>query len=191
MSGPSATAKPMSAKMAVSSSITWLMGWMRPASAGLSGVGRVTSMVSLASRCSSAAPLSASRRAAIAAVTASLRPLISGPFTLRSSGDILPSVASSAEIEPFLPSADTRTASSAASSAVASTMRISSPSSAAMSVMESSQAESSGRVSAVNAISLSRLRGRVGEGAADFPQVPRLRPAIPSPTLPFSGGGDE
>ena len=37
MSGPSATAKPMSAKIAVSSSITWLIGWMRPASAGASG----------------------------------------------------------------------------------------------------------------------------------------------------------
>src|SRR6516162_2203478 len=157
MSGPSAIAKPMSAKMAVSSSITWLMGWMRPASAGLSGVGRVMSMVSPASRCSRAAPLSASRRAAIAAVTASFRPLISGPLTLRASGDILPSVASSAEMEPFLPSADTRTASSAASSAVASTMRINSPSSAAMSVMEASQTENSGRISAVNAPSPSPL----------------------------------
>ena len=65
MSGPSATAKPMSAKIAVSSSTTWLIGWMRPASAGASGNGKVTSMVSAASRCSSAAPLSASRRAAI------------------------------------------------------------------------------------------------------------------------------
>ncbi len=43
MSGPSATAKPMSAKIAVSSSITWLIGWMRPASAGASRTGSVTS----------------------------------------------------------------------------------------------------------------------------------------------------
>jgi hypothetical protein len=40
-------------------------------------------------------------------------------FVRRSSGDILPSVASSAEIEPFLPSAETRTASSTASSLAA------------------------------------------------------------------------
>ena len=30
MSGPSATAKPMSAKIAVISSVTWLIGWIRP-----------------------------------------------------------------------------------------------------------------------------------------------------------------
>src|SRR4029079_7432881 len=44
---------------------------------------------------------------------------MAAPCDLRSSGDILPSVASSAEIEPFLPRAVTRTASSAASSAAA------------------------------------------------------------------------
>ena len=32
MSGPSATEKPMSAKIATISSITWLIGWMRPVS---------------------------------------------------------------------------------------------------------------------------------------------------------------
>ncbi len=32
MSGPSATEKPMSAKMATISSVTWLIGWMRPVS---------------------------------------------------------------------------------------------------------------------------------------------------------------
>ena len=55
-------------------------------------------------------------RAAIAAVTRSFRPLMSGPLLLRSSGVMVPSVLSSAETEPFLPSAATRTASSAASS---------------------------------------------------------------------------
>ena len=58
-------------------------------------------------------------RAAIAAVTRSFRPLIAGPLVLRSSGVIAPSVFSSAETEPFLPSAATRTASSAASSPAA------------------------------------------------------------------------
>src|ERR1700722_10009788 len=148
MSGPSATANPMSAKIAVSSSTTWLIGWMRPASAGASGNGKVTSMVSAARRCSRAAPLSASRRAAIAAVIRSLRPLISGPRSLRSSGDILPSVASSAEIEPFLPSAATRTASSAASSAAVSIMRVSSPSRAEMSSAAVSFIDASQTVSA-------------------------------------------
>ena len=59
MSGPSAIAKPMSAKIAVISSITWLIGWMRPVSVGASRTGSVTSTVSAASRASSAAPLSA------------------------------------------------------------------------------------------------------------------------------------
>src|SRR4051794_29263116 len=106
----------MSAKIAVSSSITWLSGWIRPASAGASRSGRVTSMVSDLSRASSAADFKTSRRAASAWDMASLARLIFAPWLLRSSGDILPSVASKAEIEPFLPSAETRTASSAASS---------------------------------------------------------------------------
>src|SRR5689334_2776708 len=116
MSGPSATARPMSAKIAVSSSITWLIGWMRPTSAGVSRSGSVTSRRSVLRRASSVAFLSASRRAVSASVTRSLRPLISGPLDLRSSGVIAPSVRSSAETEPLLPSAATRTASSAASS---------------------------------------------------------------------------
>ena len=109
----------MSAKIAVSSSITWLSGWIRPASAGDSRSGSVTSMVSEASRASSAADFRMSRRAVSACVTVSLARLIAAPCVLRSSGDILPSVDSSAEIEPFLPSAATRTASSAASSPAA------------------------------------------------------------------------
>ena len=109
----------MSAKIVVSSSNTWLSGWMRPASAGASRSGSVTSMVSDASRASSAADFRTSRRAVSAWVTLSLARLIAAPCVLRSSGDILPSVASSAEIEPFLPSAATRTASSAASSPAA------------------------------------------------------------------------
>ena len=44
---------------------------------------------------------------------------MSGPLVLRSSGVIVPSVFSSAETEPLLPSAATRTASSAASSEAA------------------------------------------------------------------------
>jgi hypothetical protein len=40
----------MSAKIAVSSSITWLIGWMRPASAGVSRSGSVTSTVSVLRR---------------------------------------------------------------------------------------------------------------------------------------------
>jgi len=60
MSGPSATAKPMSAKIAVSSSITWLIGCTRPVSAGGSRTGSVTSTVSVLSRWSSARFLSVS-----------------------------------------------------------------------------------------------------------------------------------
>src|SRR2546423_696692 len=89
---------------------------MRPVSAGDSRTGSVTSTVSVLSRASSAAPFNASRRAAIAAVTRSFKPLISGPCSLRCSGVMPPSVLSSADTEPLLPSAPTRTASSAASS---------------------------------------------------------------------------
>src|SRR5258707_11633517 len=109
----------MSAKIVVSSSSTWLSGWIRPASAGVSRTGSVTSRVSEASRASRAADFSTSRRAASAWLTLSLARLIAAPWVLRSSGDILPRVASSAEIEPFLPRAATRTASSAGSSPAA------------------------------------------------------------------------
>src|SRR6476646_11025429 len=119
MSGPSATAKPMSAKMAVSSSTTCVIGCTRPLSAGASRTGSVTSTVSPARRASSAAAPSSSLRAAIAAVARSFRPLIAGPCSLRSSGVMPPSVLSSAETEPLLPNAATRTASSAASSLAA------------------------------------------------------------------------
>src|SRR2546423_3326964 len=121
MSGPSATAKPMSAKMAVSSSLTCVNGWTRPTSAGGSRTGRGTSTVSVLSRASSACALRTSLRAAIAALTSSLRPLISGPFRFRSSALMLPSIFSTSEIAPFLPSAATRTLSSAASSGPAAT----------------------------------------------------------------------
>src|SRR5229473_6345965 len=76
-------------------------------------------MVSEARRASRAADFRISRRAVSACVTLSLARLIAAPWVLRSSGDILPSVDSSAEIEPFLPSAATRTASRAASSPAA------------------------------------------------------------------------
>src|SRR3954469_5199543 len=116
MSGPSATEKPMSAKIAVSSSITWLIGWMSPRVSGPSRTGRLTSMRSAARRCSSAASPSASLRVAIAPWTLSRSPLISGPLALRSSGVMAPRVFRSSETVPFLPSAEMRTASSAASS---------------------------------------------------------------------------
>src|SRR5689334_8127384 len=108
---------------------------MRPASVVASRSGSVTSMVSFASRASSAADFSTSRRSDKACVTLSLARLIAAPCVLRSSGDILPSVASSAEIEPFLPSAATRTASSAISSPAPATWFRISDSSWARSVM--------------------------------------------------------
>src|SRR5581483_743904 len=133
MSGPSATAKPMAAKIAVSSSVTCVIGCTRPSSAGASRTGRVTSTVSVLSRASSAAVFSASRRAAMAVVMRSLSPLIAGPCALRSSGVMPPSVLSSADTEPLLPSAATRTASSAVSSAAAAMALVSSLSSLPMS----------------------------------------------------------
>src|SRR6185295_9907635 len=79
--------------------------------------GSVTSTVSLVRRASSEASLSASLRVASAAVTRSFSALINAPWLLRSSALMPPSVRSSAETEPVLPSAPTRTASSAGSSA--------------------------------------------------------------------------
>src|SRR5579862_917921 len=122
MSGPSATAKPMSAKMAVSSSITCVIGCTRPNSAGASRTGSVASP-------------SATLRSAIAVLTLSLRPLMAGPCALRSSGVMAPSVFSSAVIEPLLPSAATRNDSSAASSLAAATAASRSFSSCAMSAI--------------------------------------------------------
>ena len=75
--------------------------------------------VSLAS---SVAAASLSFAAAMAAVTRSLNPLIAGPWTLRSSGVMVPSVFSSADTEPLLPSAATRTASNVASSFAEATL---------------------------------------------------------------------
>src|ERR1039458_8026225 len=102
MSGPSATAKPMSAKMAVSSSVTWLIGCTRPASTGASRTGSVTSTVSVLSLASSVAAPSASLAAAIAAVTRSFNPLkppgkapIMAPAGHAQTGDALPEPASS------------------------------------------------------------------------------------------------
>ena len=116
----------MSAKIAVSSSTTWLIGWMRPTSAGGSRTGSVTSTVSVLSRSTSAASFKASLRAASAALTDSLRPLISGPCVLRSSGVIDPSVLSNADTDPLLPSAAMRTFSSDASSLAAAIAAVSS-----------------------------------------------------------------
>src|SRR4029453_19051590 len=135
MSGPSATAKPMSAKIAVSSSVTWLIGWTRPLSAGVSATGKVRAVISVLSLASSAAAPSLSFASAIAAVRRSFNPLMAGPWILRSSGVMLPSVLSSADTEPLLPNAATRTASSAASSLAEATAASRSCSICAISVM--------------------------------------------------------
>src|SRR5262245_22415061 len=112
----------MSAKIAVSSSVTWLIGCTRPDSADASRTGNVTSIVSVLSLASSAAVASLSFAAAMATVTRSFNPLMAGPWTFRSSGVIVPRVFRSAETEPLLPSAATRTASSVASSFAEATL---------------------------------------------------------------------
>ena len=82
MSGPSAIAKPISAKITVTSSNTWLIGWMRPATMPAGRTGSVTSSASAFSRFSSAAAFSTARRAARASVTSSLSALIAAPALL-------------------------------------------------------------------------------------------------------------
>ena len=117
-SGPSATSKPISAKITASSSITWVIGCSEPCGSGRTG--RVTSTVSEARAASSALASRSALRASRASLRRVLRPLSAGPITWRSSGLILPSSRIISETEPFLPRADTRTASSAASSAAPS-----------------------------------------------------------------------
>ena len=119
MSGPSAIEKPMSEKIAVISSITWLTGWMRPSAVG-AGRTRQGDVDALGGEAGIERGLGeVAALASISAVTSVLSPLMAAPADFRSSAAMLPSVASSAETEPFLPSAATRTASMAASSAAA------------------------------------------------------------------------
>src|SRR5271165_838792 len=92
---------------------------MRPSATPCWRTGKVTSTVSDLRRVSSAASFNTPRRAASAALTASFRALIAAPCVLRSSAVILPSPDRSAETEPFLPSAATRTVSGSASSPAA------------------------------------------------------------------------
>ena len=113
--GPSATAKPISARIAVTSSVTWLTGWIVPCLR--SRAGSVTSSHSDRSLSSKAASASASFFAERAALISSFRALSAGPAVLRSSGVILPSSRIFRLTSPFLPTARTRSSSSVASSA--------------------------------------------------------------------------
>src|SRR6185312_2104910 len=133
MSGPSATAKPISAKIAASSSNTCMVGCTEPLRR--TGAGRVKSTRSARSCASSALASSPALRSLIRPATRSRRPLMAGPWVLRSSGLIAPSDFSRLEIEPVLPRAATRTASSAARSAAAPTWALSSASRVERSVM--------------------------------------------------------
>ena len=180
MSGPSAIEKPRSAKMAVNSSVTWEIGCRRPAPIPVSRTGKVTSSVSARSRASSAASLSVARRVASASVTRSLSTLTAAPAVLRSSGAILPSVDSSAEIEPFLPSAPTRTASSAPSSPAAAMAAMVSVSRLAMSVMSGFRAQRGSR-------GFCHAGGGLSRRATASPRAARRPPLPQALTTPGSG----
>src|SRR4030095_12904564 len=123
MSGPSAQVKPISPKMAASSSITWPIGckvpWVQVANSGRAG--RLTSTFSLLSLAASAAALSWVLRASSAASISPLSWFTSAPNARRWSGDMPPSVFISPVTLPFLPRAATRAASRAARSAACST----------------------------------------------------------------------
>src|SRR5581483_7834494 len=110
MSGPSATTKPISPKMATISSMVWLIGWMRPSAVGRAG--KVTSTRSLCRRRSSSASPKAPTRACKRASTALLSSLRAAPRALRCSGGSLPRPFSNSVTRPLLPSHSTRTASS-------------------------------------------------------------------------------
>src|SRR5262245_404916 len=119
MSGPSAQLKPISPKMAASSSITWPIGCKVPCASGLGG--RLTSTFSLPSLVASAAALSADLRASSAVSISPLSSLTRAPNSRRSAGARLPRVFIRPVMLPFLPRAATRAASSAARSAACST----------------------------------------------------------------------
>ncbi len=117
ISGPVFTAKPRSAKISASSSITWLTGWMLPL--GRAGAGSVRSSVSVASLRSSSAASSPALRASTAPAIAARADWIAGACACRSSGVILPSVFNNWLTQPCLPTASTRNASSTVASGAA------------------------------------------------------------------------
>ncbi len=117
MSGPSASAKPISAKIATISSITCITGWTQPLRWG--GAGRERSRAPAARSASSAAASSAARRSPIWAATRSRRPLRRGPSIRRSSGLMPARFLRRPETTPLLPSASRRIASRAGRSAAA------------------------------------------------------------------------
>src|ERR1700722_16351277 len=143
---------------------------MRPVSTPGRGTGSVTSSASRLSWASSPARLSTARRATSASVTWSFSALIAAPCAFRSSGASLPSVASSAEIDPFLPSAATRAA---------------------------SRAPSSGAVLIAASVSRSRAeRSDIPLGLPARPPAPPSHPtgrilASPKPSSPSGGEGDK
>src|SRR5476649_2658995 len=123
MSGPSAQVKPISPKIAATSSITWPIGcsvpW--PAWPKSGRTGRLTSIFSETSLAASAEAPSMLLRASRAASISPLSWFTRAPNSRRSSGASAPSVFIRPVTLPFLPSADTRTASSAPRSAAVST----------------------------------------------------------------------
>ena len=133
ISGPSATANPISAKISANSSMTWLTGCTVPR--GASGAGSVISTRSLASRRFRSAVSRSAFLPASADVMLSRSPLMMGPWVCRSSGDMLPMVFSSAETLPCLPSAAIRTASNESSVSAESMAPIRSVWSVAISVI--------------------------------------------------------
>ena len=105
--GPSATAKPRSPQIWTTSSQTWLTGWMVPWRCGPDG--SVTSTLSDARRVSSAASCNCDLRAAIASANLVLQQVQSGaPLPCAHRATSRPSDFMRSEIEPFLPSAETR-----------------------------------------------------------------------------------
>src|SRR5882672_11092138 len=123
MSGPSAQLKPISPKMAASSSITWPIGCSVPSVqvANSGRAGRLTSTFSLLSLAASAVALRALLRVSSAASISPLSWLTCAPNSRRWSGDMPPRVFISPVTLPFLPRAATRAASRAARSAACST----------------------------------------------------------------------
>ena len=98
-SGPSATEKPISAKIAVGSSVTWLTGWIRPSGNGLAG--KVTSMGSASSRAVSALSARADLRSANSSSIRRLSTLKAWPAFGRSSTGRLLTPLTSSVTRPF------------------------------------------------------------------------------------------
>jgi hypothetical protein len=115
---------PISQKIAVSSSMVWVIGWIEPRLSGRAG--KVTSTRSCSSRASSSASPIEILAVSMAVATSSFKRFRAWPASRRWSGSSAPSPFIISVIRPLRPSAETRSSSSASTVEAFSTAPINS-----------------------------------------------------------------